>query len=55
LNWIAAKDGRRVIGSILGELVTDGDLGAEDARRAGERILLDNALRLYGFGPEVSS
>jgi predicted TIM-barrel fold metal-dependent hydrolase len=54
LNWIAAKDGRRVIGSILGELVSDGDLDAADARRAGERILLENALRLYGFGPEAS-
>ena len=52
LNWIAAKDGRRVIGSVLGELVTDGDLGSDEARRAGEQILRDNALQLYGFGAE---
>jgi hypothetical protein len=38
-----------VIGSVLGELVADGDLDAEDARLAGERILRDNAWRLYGF------
>jgi uncharacterized protein len=49
LNWIAAKDGRRVIGSVLGELVADGDLDSAQARQAGERILRDNALRLYGF------
>lgn len=50
LSWIAARDGRRVIGSILGELVEDGDLGIDDARDAGEQILQGNALRMYGFG-----
>jgi predicted TIM-barrel fold metal-dependent hydrolase len=50
LSWISARDGRRVIGSILGELVADGDLGVDDALDAGERILQGNALRMYGFG-----
>jgi predicted TIM-barrel fold metal-dependent hydrolase len=49
LNWIAAKDGRKVIGSVLGELVFDGDLDAGQAHRAGEQVLRDNAVKLYGF------
>jgi predicted TIM-barrel fold metal-dependent hydrolase len=52
LYWISAKDGRKVIGSVLGELVADGDLDPGQARDAGERILRDNALRLYGFRPD---
>jgi hypothetical protein len=47
---MGALDGRRAIGGVLGELVADGDLDNDEARRAGERILRDNALRLYGFG-----
>jgi uncharacterized protein len=49
LHWLGAHTARKVIGSVLGELVADGDLDAEDARLAGERILRDNAWRLYGF------
>jgi predicted TIM-barrel fold metal-dependent hydrolase len=52
LNWIAAKDGRKAIGTILGEFISDGDLNPEQARRAGERILRDNAVQLYGFGSD---
>ncbi|HMH57616.1 MAG TPA: amidohydrolase family protein [Galbitalea sp.] len=54
LNWISAKDGRRVIGTVLGELVSDGDLDPRQARRVGEQILRDNAHELYGFGQQVS-
>jgi predicted TIM-barrel fold metal-dependent hydrolase len=54
LNWISAKDGRRVIGSVLGELVSDGDLDPGQARRVGEQILRGNAHQLYGFGREES-
>jgi predicted TIM-barrel fold metal-dependent hydrolase len=52
LHWMGARDGRRAIGAVLGELVADGDLDNDEARRAGEGILRDNALRLYGFGTE---
>jgi hypothetical protein len=31
------------------ELVADGDLSNDEARRAGEMILRDNARNLYGF------
>jgi hypothetical protein len=54
LHWLGAREGRRAIGTVLGELVADGDLDADQARRAGERILRDNALRLYGFPSEVA-
>lgn len=49
LHWLGAQDGRRLLGEVLGELVTDGDLTHSDARRAGEQILRDNATTLYGL------
>ena len=49
LHWLGAAAGRAAIGAVLGELVADGDLDADEARRAGERVLRDNAWRLYGF------
>jgi predicted TIM-barrel fold metal-dependent hydrolase len=49
LHWLGAHTARKVIGAVLSELVDDGDLDIEDARLAGERILRDNARRLYGF------
>lgn len=49
LHWLGARDGRRALSVALGELVADGDLDADEARRAGERILRDNALELYDF------
>jgi predicted TIM-barrel fold metal-dependent hydrolase len=53
LHWMGARDGRRAIGTVLDELVTHGDLDPDDARRAGELVLRDNAVRVYGF-PEGS-
>jgi predicted TIM-barrel fold metal-dependent hydrolase len=55
LHWLGAHDGRRALSAALGELVVDGDLDIDEARRAGERILRDNAYELYGFANEVSS
>jgi predicted TIM-barrel fold metal-dependent hydrolase len=49
LHWLGAHTGRDVLGAVLAELVADGDLGPDDARLAGERVLRDNARRLYGF------
>lgn len=49
LHWLGAHDGRRLVGEVLGELVDDGDLGAGQARRAGEQVLRDNAVALYGM------
>jgi predicted TIM-barrel fold metal-dependent hydrolase len=48
LHWLGARDGRRLLSGALGELVDDGDLGQDEARRAGERILRDTAAGLYG-------
>jgi uncharacterized protein len=48
LHWLGARTGRAVVGAVLGELVADGDLSADEARRAGERVLRDNACLLYG-------
>ena len=49
LHWMAAHDGRRILGQVLTEVVADGDLTAGRARRAGEQILRDNAEALYGI------
>lgn len=49
LHWLGARDGRRLVGDALGELVDDGDLTASQARRAGEQVLRDNARVLYGL------
>ena len=49
LHWIGAHDGRRVLSQVLGELVDDGDLDVREARRAGEQVLRDNAVALYGM------
>ena len=49
LHWLGAHTARQVIGAALGDLVDDGDLDTDDARRAGEQILRDNARQLYGF------
>jgi predicted TIM-barrel fold metal-dependent hydrolase len=54
LHWLGAHTARKVFGAVLAELVADGDLGAEDARLAGERVLRDNAWHLYGFPGRVS-
>ena len=49
LHWAGAHEGRRVLGAVLGELVSDGDLSIAEARRTGERILRGNARRVYGL------
>ncbi len=49
LHWAGAHDGRRVLAAVLGELVSDGDVSAAEARRAGELILRGNARRVYGL------
>jgi predicted TIM-barrel fold metal-dependent hydrolase len=48
LHWLGARDGRRVLAAALDELVADGDVDAGAARAAGEAVLRDNAVRLYG-------
>jgi predicted TIM-barrel fold metal-dependent hydrolase len=48
LHWLGAHAGRRALTDALAELIEDGDLGSDEARRAGEWILRDNAARLYG-------
>src|SRR4051794_30612541 len=49
LHWLGARDGRRVLGQVLDELVSDGDLTGDQARAVGEKVLRDNATALYGL------
>ena len=47
LYWSSALNGRRIVGQVLGECVTNGDLGVTEAEAAGVAVLRDNAMRLY--------
>ena len=47
LHWISARDGRRIIGQVLGERVTTGELTQVEAEAAGVAVLRDNAMRVY--------
>ncbi|HEX2235760.1 MAG TPA: amidohydrolase family protein [Actinomycetota bacterium] len=50
LHWASAHDARTVLGEVLEECRARGELTPEEARRAGEDILCENARRLYGLG-----
>ena len=47
LFWLAAGQGRRVLGMVLGEAIIDGDLTPAQAQWAAERVLRGNAAELY--------
>jgi uncharacterized protein len=49
LHWISALDGRHVLGQALEELVAHGELSIPEAEAAGEVVLRENAIRLYGL------
>ncbi len=49
LHWLGARDGRRVLGTCLAELVSDGDLPAAQLETAAAAVLAGNARRLYGL------
>lgn len=50
-HWLSARQGRRIVGEVLGEIVAQGDLSLREAEAAGASMLRRNALRLYGIGP----
>ncbi len=54
LHWLGARDGRRALGTVLGELVADGELDADEAHDAARRVLGGNAWRLYGFTGDLA-
>jgi uncharacterized protein len=47
IHWISALNGRNILGQVLGECVTQGDLSSSEAEKAGVVVLHDNAMRLY--------
>jgi hypothetical protein len=49
--WLSAFDGRRILSSVLGEMVGEGDLEAANLHNVAEMFLATNAQRLYGLGP----
>jgi uncharacterized protein len=48
LYWLAARWGRRALGTVLEDLVREGALGSDEALSVAEDILGRNAARLYG-------
>ena len=49
LHWLAAHAGRRILGTVLGELVGDRELSGREADDIAQRVLRDNAWHIYGF------
>ncbi|GAC1359368.1 MAG: amidohydrolase family protein [Ktedonobacteraceae bacterium] len=49
LFWVSARDGRRILGQVLGERVSTGELTIAEAELAGVAVLRDNAMQLYGM------
>jgi predicted TIM-barrel fold metal-dependent hydrolase len=49
LYWLAARWGRRGLGTVLDELVALGALDAPQALEVGRRVLGGNAARIYGL------
>jgi uncharacterized protein len=49
LHWISALDGRQVMGQVLGEMVSHGELTLPEAEATGEAVLRGNATCLYGL------
>ncbi|HKS70172.1 MAG TPA: hypothetical protein VJQ45_07115, partial [Ktedonobacterales bacterium] len=47
LHWMSAHDGRRILGRVLGEAISAGDLIHHEAEAAGRAILRENAIQLY--------
>jgi predicted TIM-barrel fold metal-dependent hydrolase len=47
VHWVSALDGRRIIGQVLSECITHGDLSQSEAEQAGAAVLHDNAIQLY--------
>lgn len=47
LHWLSAHNGRRIIGQVLWERVSNGELDIADAEQAGSAVLRENALKLY--------
>jgi predicted TIM-barrel fold metal-dependent hydrolase len=49
IHWLSARDGRSILGTVLGERVANGELDSAEAETIGTAVLRDNALRLYGI------
>ena len=49
LHWLGAREGRRVLGDCLAELVADGDLPAREVDDVATRVLAGNARAMYGM------
>ena len=54
LYWLAARWGRRALGTMLEELVRGNALGADEASEVAADILGRNAARLYGVALNAS-
>jgi len=48
IHWLSARDGRSILGQVLGERVANGEIDIAEAEAVGRSVLRDNALRVYG-------
>ena len=49
IHWLSARDGRSILGEVLGERVASRELDTAEAETIGMAVLRDNALRVYGI------
>ncbi len=49
IHWLSARNGRSILGEVLGERVTNRELEMAEAETVGMAVLRGNALRLYGI------
>jgi predicted TIM-barrel fold metal-dependent hydrolase len=55
IHWLSARDGRNILGEVLGERVANRELDSAQAEAVGMAVLRDNALRLYGFSDSANA
>jgi hypothetical protein len=48
IHWLSSRNGRSILGEVLGERVANRELDIAEAEAAGMAVLRDNALQLYG-------
>ncbi len=54
IHWLSARNGRSILGQVLGERVANSELTAAEAETAGAAVLRNNALRLYRVEEKLS-
>jgi predicted TIM-barrel fold metal-dependent hydrolase len=55
IGWIASRDSRRALASVLTDLVRDGIITEQRAAQYAQMVMHDNAARLYGLSGQPAA